>query len=233
MIEQMKHPQIYDGDGDALMQKEHGDMGDRISLVPDALPSKTPDLTPRIRILWGQHLLEDLLAGRYCTLVCAVNPHDNSHGIISQLAELLPTSQWNQQSLTAHAKQFAGSDGRVRVLKYDMDVVEVLGILRPSQNAPMTLSVLSDAFRIVAEMIRRKPGRLPSASVSFLGARANKLIGPAGREPSFESILRAMYDAGYSGDVYPPPAMWQAGDVGVFARYPFPPSLERIRGGGF
>jgi len=34
-------------------------------------------------------------------------------------------------------------------------------------------------------------------------------------------------------DQNPPPAMWQAGDVGVFARYPFPPSLERIRGGGF
>ena len=34
-----------------------------------------------------------------------------------------------------------------------------------------------------AEMIEHKPGRLPSASVSFLGARANKLIDQGGREP--------------------------------------------------
>ena len=36
--------------------------------------------------------MEDLLAGRYRSVVCAVNNHDNSHGIISQLARLMPTS---------------------------------------------------------------------------------------------------------------------------------------------
>ena len=42
-----------------------------------------PDTTPRIRIMWGQHLLEDLLAGRYRSLVLAVNAEDNSSGIIA------------------------------------------------------------------------------------------------------------------------------------------------------
>jgi hypothetical protein len=58
-------PQMYDGQGDALMEMEHEELADRITIMPDALPSKTPDETPRVRIMWGQHLLEDLLGGRY------------------------------------------------------------------------------------------------------------------------------------------------------------------------
>jgi hypothetical protein len=42
-----------------------------------------------------------------------------------------------------------------------------------------------------------------------------------------------MYAAGYTGDVYPPPALWQVSDVGLFARYPFSPALDTMRGGGF
>src|SRR5437764_4121879 len=99
-------PRIYDGDGDLLMQDEPRGAAAQIMLTPDALPSKTPDRTPRIRIMWGQHLLEDVLAGRYRSLVCAVNPHDNSRGIIAQLAALLPTSQWDEASITANARQF-------------------------------------------------------------------------------------------------------------------------------
>ena len=78
-----QRPAIYLGDGDQLMQDE---VPDRIVLVPDAYPSKTPDRHPRIRIMWGQHLLDDIVEGRYRSLVCAVNSHDNSHGIISQVA---------------------------------------------------------------------------------------------------------------------------------------------------
>ena len=85
-----------------MMQREDQDAGERLVLVPDAMPSKAPDRTPRIRLMWGQHLLEDLLAGRYRSLVCAVNAEDNSHGIISQLATLLPTSQWDRNSVTEH-----------------------------------------------------------------------------------------------------------------------------------
>ena len=223
---------MYDGDGDILMQKQHEDLEDRLLLVPDALPSKAPDLTPHIRIQWGQHLLEDLLAGRYRTLVCGVNAQDNSHGIITQLATLLPTSQWDGKSITTYAAQFATDENRVRVLKYDMDTVEVLAILRPGKRH-LTTSDLSAAFKIVAEMIRSKPGRTPSASVSFLGARANMLVDDKGKEPTFETVLRTMYEAGYIGDVYPSPAMWHLPNTGLFARYPFPRTLDRLRDGGF
>jgi hypothetical protein len=227
------HPTIYNGDGDALMLKEHQDFAERITLVPDALPSKAPDARPRMRIMWGQHLLEDLLLGRYRSLVCAVNAQDNSRGIIAQLASLLPTSQWNERSITEHARTFTAAHDRVKVLKFDMDVIEVLAILRPAGSAHLTLKDLATAFKMVAEMIQRKSSRLPSASVSFLGARANMLVGTGGKEPSFEDVLRTMYEAGYSGDVYPSPAMWHLGRMGLFARYPFPPSLDQLRAGGF
>jgi len=233
-------PRIYNGDGDRLMQKESHELDemDRLILIPDALPTRTPDATPRIRIMWGQHLLEDLLQGRYRTLVCAVNSQDNSSGIIGQLAALLPTSQWDEQSITSHAREFAGGGGagsgdRVKVLKYDMDMVEVLAILRPATRPNLTVQDLAAAFRIVGEMVEHRPGRVPTASVSFLGARANKLLDKDGREPSFEAVLATMHEAGYHGDVYPSPAMWQLPRIAMYPRYPFSAALEDLRRGGF
>jgi len=228
-----KPPHIYDGDGDRLMLCDDSSDYDHLILVPDAFPSKVPDKASRIRIMWGQHLLEDVLAGRYRSLVCAVNGEDNSRGIISQLATLLPTSQWDRDSITHHAKQFRVSGDRAKVIKYDMDTVEVLAILRPASHTNLTIDDLSSAFHIVAEMIQRKSSRLPSASVSFLDARANALVDQHGEQPSFETVLRTMHEAGYTGDVYPSPSMWRAGQTGVYARYPFTGALDQMRGGGF
>lgn len=229
----VKQMRIYEGDGDNLMQEAKELTADHIILVPDAYPSKVPDPAAKIRIMWGQHLLEDLLAGRYRSLVCAVNAQDNRHGIIAQLAELLPTSQWDEPSITAYANQFAHTGERVKVLKYDMDIVEVLAILRPEGHEHLMLPDLAAAFKIVSDMIRRKPGRVPSASVSFLGARANLLVDERGEEPSFEAVLRAMHEGGYNGDVYPAPAMWHLGNLGLYPRYPFPPGLDQMREGGY
>jgi hypothetical protein len=224
---------MYESDGDALMARDtQGDGEDRILLVPDALPSKVPDNTPRIRIMWGHHLLEDLLLGRYRSVVCAVNGKDNSRGIIAQLASLVPTSQVTEKLITAHAAQLADASDRVRVMKFDLDLVEVLAVLRPP-GPQLTLDQLASAFGMIAEMVKHRPNRWPSASVSFLGARANRLVDSSGREPSFEAVLKVMYDAGYYGDVYPSPAMWKLPHVGVFARYPFSGALDRMREGGF
>lgn len=225
-------PRIYDGEGDKLMEDLQA--SDRIILLPDARPSKAPDRTPRIRIMWGQHLLEDLLAGRYRTLVCAVNDTDNRRGIITQLATLLPTSQWDEKSITAHAKAIAQSAGdKVRVLKYDLDAVEVLAVLRPTGQQHLTLSDIAQSFTIITEMLQRRPDRQPSASVSFLGARSNALRDESDAEPSLETVLRTMFDSGFTGDVYPAPAMWESAPTSVYARFPFPPSLESMRHGGF
>lgn len=225
-------PHIYDGEGDRLMEGRQDQSVDRIILVPDTLPSKEPDPTHRLRIMWGQHLLEDLLAGRYRSLVCAVNPDDNSRGIITQLAKLLPTSQWDERSITAHAKRFSAPGSPVKVLKYDMDAVEVLAILRPADRPNLTLKDISAAFRIVAQMLSTRTERLPAASVSFLGGRSNRLAAAGKAEPSLEAVLTSMYDAGFYGDVYPAPAMWEAAPTGVFARFPFPDSLNQMREGG-
>jgi hypothetical protein len=229
-------PRVYHGDGDDLMRKELIDADDqRIVLIPDALPSRKPDARPHLRIMWGQHLLEDLLAGRYRSVVCAVNAQDNSHGIIAQLAAMLPTSQWDERSITTHAQQFAttGGESRVKVLKFDMDMVEVLAVLRPPSRKHFTLADLASAFRIVTSMIHNRPERWPSASVSFLGARANALLDDRSREPAFETILKTMFDSGYTGDVYPSPQMWQLPPIGLYTRYPFPAALDRMREGGY
>jgi hypothetical protein len=223
---------FYDREGDQLMQDAPAD-NPRLVLVPDSLPGRTPDSTPRIRIMWGQHLLDDLVAGRYRTLVCAVNAQDNSHGIIAQLAACLPTSQWDEQSITTYARHFETPGGKAKVLKYDLDAVEVLAILRPAERTRLTLADLSSAMSTVVEMVRRKSERLPSCSVSFLEAHANVLVDQQGQTPTFETVLRTMYEAGYTGDVYPSPGMWRNASTGLFARYPFPDSLDVRREGGF
>jgi len=228
-------PKVYHSDGDELMRKELADPEEqRIVLIPDALPSRQPDAKPRLRIMWGQHLLEDLLLGRYRSVVCAVNSTDNSHGIIAQLASMLPTSQWDEKSITAYAAQFAttGGESKVKVLKFDMDMVEVLAVLRPPARKHFTIDDLASAFRIVSGMLHRSE-RLPCASVSFLGARANVLLDDRSKEPAFETVLKTMFDSGYTGDVYPSPQMWQLPPIGLFARYPFPASLDQMREGGY
>lgn len=223
---------VYEGHGDDLMKKSAEDAPDRIILLPDSPPARTLDTSPKLRVMWGQHLLEDLVAGRYRSLICAVNAEDNSRGIITQLSDVLPTSQWDAESITAHATKFQSGDGAVRVLKYDMDLVEVLAILRPRGHQSLSLEDLKTAFGIVAQMIRHHPRRLPSASVSFLDARANRLLDRDKHEPSLEAVLRTMHTAGYTGDVFPPPSMWRVAPVGVYARYPFPDTLETVRRGG-
>ena len=229
MTTKTQNERIYDGDTDRMMTAES--VQDRLVIVPEGKASSVPDPSAKLRIMWGQHMLDDLLAGRYNTLVCAVNPVDNSHGIISQLATLLPTSQWTAKTITDQAQRFATNE-QVSVLKYDMDAIEVLALLRPAGQDSLTLKDLSTGFTIVSEMVRRKTQRMPIASVSFLGARANALVDAQGEEPSFETVLRTMHDAGFSGDIYPAPWMWESAPTAVFARYPFPTSIERMRQGG-
>jgi hypothetical protein len=201
--------------------------------VPDHPPvERTPDGAEHIRIMWGQRLIDDLVAGRYRALICAVNSKDNSHGIISQLAQCLPTSQWHEPMITEFAKHFV-QPTTVRIVKFDMDRVKVLGVLRPSEHENLTMQDLAGGFRMISAMLGGRPDRLPVASVCFLGARANKLLDGHGREPSFETVLRVMFDSGFRGDVYPSPWMWESAPAGVFPRYPFPNSFKQMCDGGF
>lgn len=225
---------LYDDDGEALMSNVSAD---HVTLLPDA--PRESATAERIRILWGQPMLDDIVAGRYRTVVCGVNAEDNSHGIIAQLATLIPVSQWSAATITAHARMFmdsivrhGGADLEPYVVKYDLESVEVLAVLRPHGRDHFTMNDLTKGFRQVARMMDGRRERLPVASVSFLGARSNRLIDASGEEPSFESVLRAMYEAGYRGDVYPAPQAWKLGHVGVYSGYPFPPSLDEMRRGG-
>jgi len=228
---------LYDDEGDLLLEADK--QADRVVLLPSGDPrhaSRDPD---RIRIQWGQHLLADLVAGRYRTAVCAVNDADNTHGIVGELLQLVPTSQWNVKTATAYARMFhesvavhAPEDREPYVLKFDLDRLLIMAILRPRDRDHFTLDDLSRGFQTVAKMLTGRRERWPVASVSFLGAKSNQLVEADDREPSFESVLRTMFEAGYRGDVYPSLGMWELAPTGAFASYPFPDSLDVMRSGG-
>ncbi len=229
---------LYDDDGDALMASG-AVKSDRVTLLPEA--AATIDKAGRARILWGQQMLPDLLAGRYRAVVCGVNAEDNSHGIVAQLVDLMATSQWTAKSVTSYAKMFseaigihAANDREPYILKYDLDSLLILALLRPKGRDYFTLEDLSRGFQTVTKMLQGRRERLPVATVSFLGARSNKLITSDRdqNQPSFEAVLRTMYAAGFRGDVYPAPGMWSLGHIGVFPSYPFPEGLETMREGG-
>ena len=232
MNTRLKDCHIYEGAGDDLMEQQV-DAGGRIILLPDAPPvQKDPDGVQHIRIMWGQRLIDDLVAGRYRTLICAVNSRDNTEGFINVLAGRLAASQWREPMISNYANHFVQPD-RITVVKYDMGSVEVLGILRPAPHEHLTLDDLSSGLRIATAMLNCRPDRFPVASVCFLGARANRLLNGSGHEPSFETVLQAMYHAGFRGDVYPSPWMWDSAPTAVFPRYPFPECLKQMSEGGF
>jgi len=230
---------IYDGETGRLMQPDPD--ANRVSLLPAGRYEPEPEGC--IRILWGQNMLADVVAGRYRSVVCGVNDTDNSRGIIAQLVEKVPSSQWTAAGVTSYAKMFqqsvavhAAQDREPYVLKYDLDRLVIFALLRPSGQSYFTLDDLSTGFTTISKMLEGRADRLPVCSVSFLGARSNRLVesesGPGSeREPSFESALRTMYAAGYRGDIYPSLGMWDQGDTGVFASYPFPEGVERMREG--
>ncbi|MFN0131071.1 MAG: hypothetical protein ACKVW3_00820 [Phycisphaerales bacterium] len=225
---------LYDGDADELLRSDA--FPERVSLLPGA--AGTPRANERLRVMWGQDLLRDLLDGRYRTVICGVNDADNSHGIIAQLVELVKTSQWSAKGVTSFAKLFqesvaihAAHDREPYILKYDLDSLLILGLLRPRGRDHFTLDDLSRGFKTAAKMLGDRRERLPVASVSFLNARANRLLGPDNREPSLESVLRTMFEAGFRGDVYPSPSAWRFAHVGVFPSFPYPEGVERMRDG--
>jgi hypothetical protein len=227
-------PRLYDDAADDLLRSQP--LTDHVTLLPGEqgrLQSGT-----RIRIMWGQDMLRDVIDGRYRSVICAVNDTDNTHGIIAQLVNLVTTSQWSVRSVTSYAKMFhesvyihAAHDHEPYVLKYDLDSILVLALLRPRGREHFTIEDLTHGFQTITKMLRGRADRQPIATVSFLGGSSNRLLDAAGGEPPFETVLRTMHDAGFRGDVYPSPQMWAAGDVGVFASYPFPESVDRMRGG--
>jgi len=165
---------LYDDDADALLSPDS--FPDRVSLLPPERVSGQPG--SHIRLLWGQDMLRDVLDGRYRSIVCSVNAEDNTHGLIAQIVSLVKTSQWSVHAVTSYAKMFqesvqvhAARDREPYVLKFDLDSVLVLGILRPRAQDHFTLNDLARGFETVTRMIAGRTDRRPICSVSFLGAR--------------------------------------------------------------
>ena len=230
------HPHLYEDEGDLLLEADQ--RADRVILLPSGDPRRASHERDRIRILWGQHLLADLVAGRYRTAICAVNDVDNTHGMVGELIEKIGCGQWTVKAATTYARKFhesfvlhAPGDYEPYILKYDLDRLLIMALLRPIGHTYFTLRDLARGFQTVTKMLAERRDRLPVASVSFLGAKSNHLIDDDGRQPSFETVLRTMYEAGYRGDVYPPIEMWELAPTGAFASYPFPESLDSIRSG--
>lgn len=226
---------IYEGDGDRLVEIPAA--GPKVTILPSGDP-RTADATRHIRVMWGQHLLDDLVEGHYRTLVCGVNDADNMRGILGEILKLVPTSQWTLSSATSYAKVFrsavnvhAKEDREPYILKFDLDRILVLALLRPNGRDHFTLEDIYRGFRTISQMLDGRADRRPVATISFLGAKSNRLLDHAGQEPSSEAVLKAMYDAGYQGDFYPPVSAWDSPRTGVFARYPFPAGVDRMREG--
>ncbi len=238
--QEQPYVRLYEDGADELMDAQQ--FPDRVSLLPSSRTGSAARPGERLRIMWGQDMLRDLVDGRYRVVVCGVNDEDNSHGIIAQLVSLVTTSQWSEPSVTSFARMFhesvavhASEDREPYVLKYDLDSLLVFALLRPKGKDHFTLKDLSHGFSTISKMIAGRRERRPVATVSFLGANSNRLLENADSdnaiEPTFEAVLATMYEAGYRGDVYPSPRAWQTRDVGVFPSYPFPESVERMRGG--
>lgn len=226
---------IYEGDGDRLVEVPVA--GPKVTLLPSGDP-KTADATRHIRVMWGQHLLDDVVEGHYRTLICGVNDIDNTRGILGEILKLVPTSQWTLASATSYAKVFrsavhvhAKEDREPYILKFDLDRILILALLRPSDREHFTLEDIYRGFRTISRMLDGRADRRPVATISFLGAKSNRLLDHAEQEPSSEAVLKAMYDGGYQGDFYPPVSGWDSPRTGVFARYPFPAGVDRMREG--
>ncbi len=182
---------------------------------------------PRIRVLWGQRLLDDLAEGRYRTVICGVNDADNSQGVLGDILRVVPGSQWTIASATSYARVFrdaislhAKEDREPFVLKFDLDRLLILALLRPAGRTTFSLEDIENGFRTVRTMLEGRRDRQPVATVGFLGGRSNPVRLRDGSSPSLEAILRAMHGAGFEGDLFPPPAQWLDGDRGVCASYP-------------
>ncbi len=230
----MNRTRIYNGDGDSLVEAPHS--GPRITLVPSGNP-RTVNGSRGIRLLWGQHLLNDLVEGRYRTVICGINEVDNAHGVLGELLQLIPTSQWTLSSATSFAKVFrsaislhAKDDREPYVLKFDLDRLLIFALLRPVDRTHFTLEDIFRGFRTISRMLEGRRDRQPVCSVSFLGAKSNRLLHD-NEEPSLEAVLHAMHQAGFTGDVYPPVALWDVPNTAVFANYPFPEGVQRMREG--
>ncbi len=226
---------LYNDDGDRLMEVPEDAL--RVTILPSGDPRHLR-AHRKIRIQWGQHLLDDVVDGRYRTLICGINDSDNSHGVIGEVLKLVPTSQWTLSSATSYAKVFRSAvqlhskeDREPYVLKFDLDRLLVLALLRPSGRDHFNLEDIYRGFRTCAKMLEGRQDRRPVASVSFLGAKSNRLMGHDSAEPSLEAALEAMLKAGFDGDVYPPPGTWELPPIGVYSTYPFPESLDRMRQG--
>ena len=117
------------------------------------------------------------------------------------------------------------------MLKFDLDRLLILALLRPRGRDHFTLEDLYRGFRTAQSMLDGRRDRQPVATVSFIGAKSNRAVDHEGREPSLEAVLRAMHSAGFEGDLYPPPSAWETSAVGAYAAFPFPESLARARDG--
>lgn len=226
---------IYKDDGDRLLEASRETQ--RVVLLPIGNPKQVNE-ERRIRIQWGHHLLSDLVEGRYRTVICGVNDVDNSSGILGELLKLIPTSQWSLDSATSYAKMFRNAvalhskeDREPYVLKFDLDRLLIFALLRPANRDHFTLEDIYRGFRTVSKMLEGRRSRRPAATVSFLGAKSNQLRDKDGNEPSLEEVLDAMHQAGFDGDFYPPVQTWNNAPTGVFANFPFPESIDRMRQG--
>ncbi|MEL6908464.1 MAG: hypothetical protein AAFP22_23845, partial [Planctomycetota bacterium] len=94
----------------------------------------------------------------------------------AQIVDLIRTSQWTVDTVTNYAKMFqqsvathAGRDSEPYVLKYDLDSVLVLALLRPKGQDHFTPVDLRRGFETVTSMLEHRIDRRPAAEADGRG----------------------------------------------------------------
>ena len=96
-------------------------------------------------------------------------------------------------------------------------------------------SVTADPFSGVTVDLGEEAGMGPDEFADVLGGFLDACEAEGKRgvwlNAPLEATLEAMHQAGFEGDVYPPVELWNCAPTGVFATYPFPESVDRMRQG--
>ena len=178
---------------------------------------------PRIRLL-DHHFAVDLITER--PEPKPGDPPPRCHG-----AWVLDTATGEVHAMPALVTILAtGGSGKVYLYTTNDDVSTGDGLAMAYRAGCRVSNVEFYQFHPTCLFHPHAKSFLISEAVRGEGGR---LIGPDGREPSFESVLRTMFEAGYRGDVYPSLGMWERAPTGVYATYPFPESLDVLRRGRF
>ncbi|CAG0996128.1 hypothetical protein PHYC_02573 [Phycisphaerales bacterium] len=100
---------LYEDEAESLFKSDL--FPDRGTLLPGE--GRSVSARERIRIMWGQDMLRDIIDGRCRTVVCGVNDSGNSRHR-RHLVELITAGRWSGRRVSIYARMFQEAVGNHR-----------------------------------------------------------------------------------------------------------------------